>query len=808
MPLINVYNAIQKGAVTITGNTLGLGKGGGLNPGFGGSIGGFVTTDVTLPTPTAWVGIENLANNENITLNWMENSSTAYLNLPIGSEVLHARLIWGGSIISFLVDETANIDSPVNLTTSIGTFSIIPDISTSQTFILVPAGQSNSQIGYTRSADVTAMVSSGGSGAYTVGGVPSAISPSNPAFNAAGWTLIVAYKNNSFPINRLDIYAGGVSIAGTLPAAYTGISGFATPSSGPISARILVSAIDGDCNTLGDSISLGPTTSNLTKLYGPNNKANPPNTVDNFFASQINIGDPTKPTLGQLDTSGTYGNRNQNLATNTNTFAGRQGWDITNVDGSAMMQNSQTSAVIKLATNSDGYIVSGLATQILTESPIINVVKNVDLTTVAQGDKITYTLEITNSGTWPTKFSNVIDYMPTGAKLDINSVQTFSATGPVINNSDINTLNIDVGPINIGQKVIIKYDVYTDENTVTPINNDARTSYCYEPVVNTTYCNEENSNTVSTIILPLSITGTVWYDANCNGIREITEALASGIVVELYKSPNLTIPIKFTTTDINGFYKFTGLSKGDYYVKVILPPGYRYTLVNVGSNSTIDSDINPSSGLSYKVTLSIINKTAVIDAGLCIPKLISGQAFFDCNNNGILDDNESLICDVQVSLIDENGIPIETTTTNCDGYYEFTNLPSGNYTVKVTAPTDMTHVVPVPTNYYGSKPDPILETFMIILTNQDYTQGFAGFTGPLKLKLQYCQLYQPCNLCNYDDADNQGQCETCKTNDNTCLGCQSCRSNRNITTTRTSCSKCKCNSSNNSNKCSKCNSCN
>lgn len=239
-------------------------------------------------------------------------------------------------------------------------------------------------------------------------------------------------------------------------------------------------------------------------------------------------------------------------------------------------------------------------------------------------------------------------------------------------------------------------------------------------------------------VTSLNIEGTVWYDTNCNGIRDVGEPLAEGIVVELYEESDLENPIDFTTTDANGFYEFNNLNEGVYYVKVIKPDGYEFTLVNVGANDSIDSDVNKTNGISEPIDLNRDNQLVTIDAGLCRLNKISGQAFYDCNNNGILDDGEPFLCGVPITLINEDGIEVETVITDCDGYYEFKNLEAGTYTIRVVAPPGTNIVTPVPAEYYGSKPDSVTGEFQVPLTTFDYLQGFVGFKGDFKLDNKYC----------------------------------------------------------------------
>ncbi|MFQ8987758.1 MAG: SdrD B-like domain-containing protein [Intestinibacter sp.] len=69
---------------------------------------------------------------------------------------------------------------------------------------------------------------------------------------------------------------------------------------------------------------------------------------------------------------------------------------------------------------------------------------------------------------------------------------------------------------------------------------------------------------------------------------------------------------------------------------------------------------------------------------------ITGTAWLDSNQNGQRDENETLLSDIEVLLLDKQTSQIvqdidtkqnKTTTTNGNGYYQFTNLVSDEYLV-------------------------------------------------------------------------------------------------------------------------------
>jgi len=103
------YNTIATGALTFTGNTIGLSKATNTNaPGTSHGIGTFISTNTSLTDGTYPAGT---------TANWALDSSAATLNMPPGSTVRYAELIWSGSYSYGGEDVSAALNNPVSLTT-------------------------------------------------------------------------------------------------------------------------------------------------------------------------------------------------------------------------------------------------------------------------------------------------------------------------------------------------------------------------------------------------------------------------------------------------------------------------------------------------------------------------------------------------------------------------------------------------------------------------------------------------------------------------------------------------------------------
>ncbi len=85
-------------------------------------------------------------------------------------------------------------------------------------------------------------------------------------------------------------------------------------------------------------------------------------------------------------------------------------------------------------------------------------------------------------------------------------------------------------------------------------------------------------------LLPASLSGFVYVDANNNGIREAGEAPIAGVTVKLDGTDDQGHVVGLgTTTDGNGFYHFDGLRPGSYALSEYQPAGYLDGKDTIGS---------------------------------------------------------------------------------------------------------------------------------------------------------------------------------------------------------------------------------
>ena len=475
MSFIQRYSTIERGGIRFIGNTLGLSKiSNALAAGALGSIGAFTS----------------LTNNQfsnfpvGSTSNYLENGSSANLNLPVGSTILHAELVWGGLYRSQTQDISNLLDNAVTFIAGGNSLSISPDPTTSQNFLIpdqaFPLGF------YVRTADVTNIVSTVLNGQYSLTQVPALLIANDnqtSQTNHAGWTLCVVYKNDNEIIRDLTLWVGGAVVGPNTPVSDTTLTGFSTPASLPINGKVFISAQEGDAVLVGDQFLFGKDVLSLSVISGPNNPAT------NFFASQINNEN------GLIDTTGSFGSRNANASAGTGISAERQGWDITAVDVSNKLEPSQTSAVFRFTSSGDLYVPNALATQIDSLGASLDVVKSANVDFIFVGQNADYTVTMTNTGQIDATNVTLQDILPTGLTLVNDTIRVDGVLQP-------NTTPVNVGTIAVGQTKTVTYTVTaTSLPLVNPAINIAKAIFDFEPFPGFVIELEQDSNPVELFIL-------------------------------------------------------------------------------------------------------------------------------------------------------------------------------------------------------------------------------------------------------------------------------------------------------------------
>ncbi|MEZ4954902.1 MAG: SdrD B-like domain-containing protein [Saprospiraceae bacterium] len=246
----------------------------------------------------------------------------------------------------------------------------------------------------------------------------------------------------------------------------------------------------------------------------------------------------------------------------------------------------------------------------------------------------------------------------------------------------------------------------------------------------------------------LSLGNLVFEDFDNDGVFNNSDQGIEDVEVELYEAgldgaKNTADDVFIASTLTNGFgeYLFTGLVDGLYYVKLTgvgIPVGHRSStgggpFDNDGSGTvepaaSPDDDVDDVDDGTQMITMIVSgliqlslndepggNQNLTLDFGIYAPQPeslgLGNLVFNDKNNDGIFNNNDEGIEDVEVQLFDlgTDGIKgttddnlIAATVTNGFGEYQFSTLPEGTYYVQLTG-------VGIPAGYVSSTGDGVTD---------------------------------------------------------------------------------------------------
>ncbi|WP_240632164.1 DUF7507 domain-containing protein [Methanohalophilus halophilus] len=109
----------------------------------------------------------------------------------------------------------------------------------------------------------------------------------------------------------------------------------------------------------------------------------------------------------------------------------------------------------------------------------------------------------------------------------------------------------------------------------------------------------------------------VWEDLDKDGIQDETDTGIADVTVNLYTEGGVLVDS--TTTNETGYYLFTGLVAGDYFVEFLLPDDYEFSPADQGTDDAVDSDANVATGRTVTTSLFAGEVDLTWDAGMYLP---------------------------------------------------------------------------------------------------------------------------------------------------------------------------------------------
>jgi protocatechuate 3,4-dioxygenase beta subunit len=142
-----------------------------------------------------------------------------------------------------------------------------------------------------------------------------------------------------------------------------------------------------------------------------------------------------------------------------------------------------------------------------------------------------------------------------------------------------------------------------------------------------------------------------------------------------------------TSTDASGHYRFgadLGLLPGVYQVRETQPEG----LLSVGAipgavaGRPVGAAVAGNPDVLTEIDIPLGDQHAVdYDFAEAMAASVSGFVYHDADVDGRFDPGESPLAEVELILLDQTGVRLASQTTNQDGYYEFTGLAAGEYSI-------------------------------------------------------------------------------------------------------------------------------
>ncbi|MCR4877578.1 MAG: carboxypeptidase regulatory-like domain-containing protein [Clostridiales bacterium] len=182
------------------------------------------------------------------------------------------------------------------------------------------------------------------------------------------------------------------------------------------------------------------------------------------------------------------------------------------------------------------------------------------------------------------------------------------------------------------------------------------------------------------VIYYASVSGTVYLDDDFSADQNGSEKTVQGIAVTLLDADGNTVETK--QTNGKGNYTFSGLTPGQYSLRMNAKEGYAFTRTGPGN---VMLNQGGGQGKTELFDVPLGETVSGMDAGMIEPGRVDGTVFADLNDNGLRDGGENGLEGTVVRLIGEEGEAFRTTIGE-SGTFLFDSVMPGRYYVEYSLP--------------------------------------------------------------------------------------------------------------------------
>lgn len=407
---------------------------------------------------------------------------------------------------------------------------------------------------------------------------------------------------------------------------------------------------------------------------------------------------------------------------------------VPNVTTAARFRFSSTGGLSYTGLASDGEVED--YTVAVQAAPEVSVTKTIlapaNRTVLLVGETVTFEVEIENTGDTRIDFLPLTDWFDNRCltyfeKQSVPQETSFDNLTGRVDWSDLTVLNAqDLPP---GQSFITRITFSVTGASAAGFNKAEVSGARDQHMQAVPYAFD---SVTFTCVQPASVGDWVWRDVDSDGVQDTGEAGIPNVAVTLFDAANTSVGT--ATTGASGYYSFSNVVPGNYYLEFGLPAGYKFTLHDVDDGNPNpderDSDANPATGRTALFALAAGQNDLTWDAGMYKTGSVSGTVWQDVDGDQMIDLLEPRYQNATVILSDltlKQRTPtavIATTTTDANGDYLFTGLAPGVYRVTVDRTTLPAGVV------LTTDDDPVTVT---VGEGQPISGADFGFADPVSI---------------------------------------------------------------------------